>query len=70
MEQKQINLQKMVFIYNAVQSGWVVKKKSNNTFEFRKTKSNLIKEVDLDDNQLINFIDKNRKIDEFLNNIY
>ena len=45
-------------------------KKSNNTFEFRKTKSNLIKEVDLDDNQLINFIDKNRKIDEFLNNIY
>ena len=70
MEQKQINLQKMVFIYNAVQSGWVVKKKSNNTFEFRKTKSNLIKEVDLDDNQLINFIDKNRKIDEYLNNIY
>tara|TARA_B100000524_G_scaffold234066_1_gene124473 strand:- start:160 stop:372 length:213 start_codon:yes stop_codon:yes gene_type:complete len=70
MEQKQINLQKMVFIYNAVQSGWVVKKKSNNTFEFRKTKTNLIKEVDLDDNQLINFIDKNRKIDEFLNNIY
>ena len=70
MEQKQINLQKMVFIYNAVQSGWVVKKKSNNTFEFRKTKTNLIKEVDLDDNQLINFIDKNRKIDEYLNNIY
>ena len=70
MEQKQINLQKMVFIYNAVQSGWVVKKKANNTFEFRKTKSNLIKEVDLDDNQLINFVDKNRKIDEFLNNIY
>ena len=41
MEKKQVNLQKMVFIYNAVQSGWVVKKKDNNTFEFRKTKSNL-----------------------------
>jgi hypothetical protein len=67
MEKKQINLQKMVFIYNAVQSGWVVKKKDNNTFEFRKTKSNLIKEIDLDDNQLINFIEKNKKIDEVLN---
>ena len=50
MEEKQLNLQKMVFIYNAVQSGWVVKKKSNNTYEFRKTKTNLIKEIDLDDN--------------------
>ena len=66
MEKKQLNLQKMVFIYNAVQSGWVVKKKDNNTFEFRKTKSNLIKEIDLDDNQLINFIEKNKKIDEVL----
>ena len=67
MEKKQVNLQKMVFIYNAVQSGWVVKKKDNNTFEFRKTKSNLIKEIDLDDNQLINFVEKNKKIDEVLN---
>lgn len=67
MEKKQVNLQKMVFIYNAVQSGWVVKKKDNNTFEFRKTKSNLIKEIDLDDNQLINFVEKNKKIEEVLN---
>ena len=67
MEKKQVNLQKMVFIYNAVQSGWVVKKKDDNTFEFRKTKSNLIKEIDLDDNQLINFVEKNKKIDEVLN---
>ena len=66
MEKKQVNLQQMVFIYNAVQSGWVVKKKDNNTFEFRKTKSNLIKEIDLDDNQLINFIEKNKKIEEVL----
>lgn len=67
MEKKQVNLQKMVFIYNAVQSGWVVKKKDDNTFEFRKTKSNLIKEIDLDDNQLINFVEKNKKIEEVLN---
>lgn len=67
MEKKQVNLQQMVFIYNAVQSGWVVKKKDNNTFEFRKTKSNLIKEIDLDDNQLINFVEKNKKIEEVLN---
>ena len=67
MEKKQVNLQQMVFIYNAVQSGWAVKKKDNNTFEFRKTKSNLIKEIDLDDNQLINFVEKNKKIDEVLN---
>ena len=42
MEEKQINLRKMIFIYNAVQSGWVVKKKAENLFEFRKTKSNEI----------------------------
>lgn len=67
MEEKQLNIRQMVFIYNAVQSGWVVKKKANNLFEFRKTKSNMIKELDLDDNQLIEFVNKNQKIDEILN---
>ena len=67
MEEKQLNVRQMVFIYNAVQSGWVVKKKANNLFEFRKTKSNMIKELDLDDNQLIEFVNKNQKIDEILN---
>ena len=64
MEEKQINLRKMIFIYNAVQSGWVVKKKAENLFEFRKTKSNMIKSLDLNDNQLIEFVNKNQKIDE------
>lgn len=67
MEEKQLNVRQMVFIYNAVQSGWVVKKKAENLFEFRKTKSNMIKELDLDDNQLIKFVNNNQKIDEFLN---
>ena len=67
MEEKQLNIRQMVFIYNAVQSGWVVKKKANNLFEFRKNKSNMIKEIDLDDNQLINFVDNNQKIDDILN---
>ena len=64
MEEKQLNLRKMIFIYNAVQSGWVVKKKAENLFEFRKTKSNMIKSLDLNDNQLIEFVNKNQKIDE------
>ena len=38
MEQKQINLQKMVFIYNAVQSGWVVKKNQIILLNFVKPK--------------------------------
>ena len=67
MEEKQLNVRQMIFIYNAVQSGWVVKKKADNLFEFRKTKSNMIKELDLDDNQLIKFVNNNQKIDEFLN---
>ena len=67
MEEKQLNLRQMIFIYNAVQSGWVVKKKADNLFEFRKTKSNMIKSLDLDDNQLIEFVNKNQKIDEILN---
>jgi hypothetical protein len=66
MEEKQLNLRQMIFIYNAVQSGWVVKKKAENLFEFRKTKSNMIKSLDLDDNQLIEFVNKNQKIDEIL----
>ena len=67
MEEKQLNLRQMIFIYNAVQSGWVVKKKADNLFEFRKTKSNMIKSLDLHDNQLIEFVNKNQKIDEILN---
>ena len=67
MEEKQLNLRQMIFIYNAVQAGWVVKKKTTNSFEFRKTKSNMIKSLDLDDNQLIEFVNNNQKIDEILN---
>ena len=67
MEEKQLNIRQMIFIYNAVQSGWVVKKKADNLFEFRKTKSNMIKELDLDDNQLIKFVNNNQKIDDILN---
>jgi hypothetical protein len=69
MKNKELDLKKMVFIYNAIQSGWVVKKKSNNLFEFKKKKSNMIKELILDNNQLLNFVDKNIKTDTFLKNI-
>lgn len=50
------NIEKMKVIYNAVQSGWVVKKKKENLFEFKKNKKNYIKDLYLNKNNLLNFI--------------
>ena len=41
-----IELQKMVFIYNALKTGWSVKMKSNGKFVFTKDKT---REIFLDD---------------------
>ena len=60
MENKKKHLQQMIFIYNALQSGWIVKKKKNNTFEFIKKKSKIIKEFDFQSsNMLLRFIEDN-----------
>jgi hypothetical protein len=63
MENKKKHLQQMIFIYNAVQSGWIVKKKNNNTFEFIKKKSKITKEFDSQyGNMLLRFIEDNNTI--------
>lgn len=55
-----VNIQKMVFIYNALLSGWTVKMVEDNKFEFKKKKEN--KELNLD-NYLATFISENLNVD-------
>lgn len=59
-----VNIQKMIFIYNALLSGWTVKMIESNTFEFKKNREN--KEVDLDD-YLKTFILQNLNVDNIKN---
>jgi|SaaInlStandDraft_1057018.scaffolds.fasta_scaffold01141_11 hypothetical protein len=60
-----INIQKMVFIYNALLSGWSVKMIENNTFEFNKNRQN--RELDLDN--LANFMLQNLNVDNIKKNV-
>ena len=53
-----ISIQKMIFIYNAILSGWTVKMIDNDRFEFIKNKDNISKEVYLN-NYLQKFIKEN-----------
>lgn len=55
-----INLQKMLFVFNALLSGWTVKMVGDDTFEFKKDRQN--QEVNLD-NYLKTFIIKNLSVD-------
>ena len=48
----------MLFIYNAILSGWTVKMIDNDRFEFIKSKDNISKEVYLN-NYLNKFIKEN-----------
>ena len=57
-----LELQKMIFIYNALKTGWGVKMLSNGKFEFKKSKANLKKEVFLED-YLKKFIEYNLNIE-------
>ena len=43
------DIQKMVFIYNALHDGWTVKKIDNNKFELLKDKGKIKKEIILDE---------------------
>ena len=52
------SIQKMLFIYNAILSGWTVKMIDNDRFEFIKSKDNISKEVYLN-NYLNKFIKEN-----------
>ena len=59
---KEISIQKMNFIYNALMKGWSVRAMDNNKFEFKKTKQEFKKEICIDD-YLNNFINENLDIE-------
>lgn len=56
-------LQKMVFVYNALNAGWTVKKKGPNKYQFKKRKD---KQIVLD-SDIPTFIENNMSIDSLLN---
>jgi hypothetical protein len=58
-----IDLQKMIFIYNALQKGWSVKKIKDDKFEFKKTKDSEV--LDLDQ-YMKDFITNNLNIDKLI----
>jgi len=55
-----VHFQKMLFVFNALLSGWTVRMIGDNTFKFKKDRKN--QEVNLD-NYLRNFIVKNLNVD-------
>ena len=63
MNSKQISI--MLFIYNALNDGWIVKKLRENEYEFIKNinNNNYLKNIYLDDNFLNNFINNNLKLE-------
>ena len=60
-----IEFQKMIFIYNALKDGWSVKMINNGKYEFKKSKSNIKKELLLED-YLNKFIEYNLNINNIL----
>lgn len=58
-----ISFQKMVFIFNAILSGWTVKMIEHNKFEFTKDYKN--QEVNLD-TYIQDFVEKNLNINNIL----
>ena len=49
MDNNLIEVQKMIFIYNAVKDGWTVKMLDNGKYEFKKNKNDLKQELNLED---------------------
>jgi hypothetical protein len=49
MESEYKDIQKMIFIFNALNDGWVVKKIDNNKFELTKDNETITKEIILDE---------------------
>ena len=60
-----LSLHKMLFIYNAILNGWTVKLLEKNSFEFKKNKDAVKKEIYLDD-YLKKFVKNNLDIDRIL----
>ena len=59
-----VHLQKMLFVFNALLSGWTVKMVGNDTFEFTKDMKN--QEVNLE-NYLNSFVMQNLNVDNIRN---
>ena len=59
------NMLKMIFIFNALNDGWLVKKINSNQYEFIKNinDNNYLKQLYLDNNFLNKFINDNLKIE-------
>lgn len=57
-----VDLQKMIFIYNALEKGWSIKKIKDDKFEFKKPKGSEILELN-------NFIENNLNIDNIIKKI-
>lgn len=49
MESEYKDIQKMIFIFNALNDGWIVKKIDNNKFELTKDNEIITKEIILDE---------------------
>ena len=60
------SMYKMLFIYNAINEGWTVKKLDNDKYEFKNNNKEIKKEFFLE-NFLDKFIDKNLTIDNIIN---
>ena len=58
-------LQKMIFIYNAIEQGWEIKMNKDNIYTFSKKHENK-KEI-FNDNYLMEFIKKNININDYNN---
>ncbi len=56
-------LQKMIFIFNALNDGWVVRKLDHSKFEFIKDKEKMTKEIYLED-YLEKFIKSNMNLEK------
>jgi len=57
-----VTVQKMIFIYNAINAGWTVRKIKENKFEFKKPKKKIIHNFKLD-KYLRDFIKESTDVD-------
>jgi hypothetical protein len=62
-----MEVQKMIFIYNAVKDGWTVRMLENGKYEFKKSKTDAKQEVYLD-TYISKFIRENLNMNNILSN--
>jgi hypothetical protein len=69
MDKKEIQnlrLKKMIFIWNALDNGWTVKKINTNIYQFKQKNSEMSKNINLNET-LLDFIESNSNISKFIN---